>query len=309
MTLESCHANHHTPASQQTPVKKTPEILAILGAIGPGKQSDRLGDHDFESGENALNEFANAAKRLSRLIEVVVHKQDSIATSIVWAEALGLDPLLAQNDPHEVQAKLTVLRQEVDLAGKLMAETPFSKDLYEPYLSRVRSTISVSNISAQWGNYKHYLQADTRLALKYCAEILPAEPEISMDELQTVLDSVHQLRLEIERSALAPAVREFLLNQLAIIEKGIQDYPIRGGSAIKEAFRQGFADFGSQCEVVKTEHDENETSKVIKVWSALKTAGKEVVEADRIASAYVSLIDKGQHAAKALLSFFDSELS
>ncbi|MBP6188923.1 MAG: hypothetical protein KA440_08190 [Azonexus sp.] len=253
-----------------------------------------------------MNEFANPAKRLSRLIEDVVQKQDSISTAVVWAEALGLDPTLAQNDPHEVQAKLTVLRQEVDLAAKLMADTPFSKDLYEPYLSRVRSTISVGNISASWNNYKHYLEVDTRLALKYCAEILPAEPEVSTEELQTVLDSVHRLRQEIEGSALAPAVREFLLNQLAIIEKGIQDYPIRGGSAIRDAFKQGFTEFGSHCDVVKTDQDEMETSRVVKVWSSFKTAGKEIVEADRIASAYVGLIDKGQDAAKALLAFFDA---
>jgi hypothetical protein len=256
-----------------------------------------------------LNEFANPAKRLSRLIEVVAQKHDSTSTAAVWAEALGLDPTEAQTDPHEVQAKLTMLRLEVDLAGKLMNETAFAKDLYEPYLSRVRSTISVGNISAQWANYKHNLQADTRLALMYCAQILPAEPEVSMEELQSVLDSVHRLRQEIEETELAPAVREFLLHQLAIIEKGIQDYPIRGGSAIKDAFKQGFADFGSQCEVVKTERDENETSKVVKVWSALKTAGKEIVEADRIASAYVGLIDKGQNATKALLAFFDSGLN
>lgn len=256
-----------------------------------------------------MNEFANPAKRLSRLIEVVVQKQDSTPTSVVWAEALGLDPTLSQNDPHEVQAKLTVLRQEVDLTAKLMTDTPFSIDLYDPYLSRVRSTISVGNISAPWSHYKPNLQADTRLALKYCAEILPAEPEVSTEELQTVLDSVHRLRQEIEQSELAPAVREFLLNQLAIIEKGIQDYPIRGGSAIKDAFKQGFADFGSHCDVVKTDQDEMATSRVVKVWSAFKTVGKEIVEADRIASAYVALIDKGQHATKALLAFFDSGLN
>lgn len=241
-----------------------------------------------------MNEFANPAKRLSRLIELVVQEQDAAATSAVWAKALGLDQTMAQNDPHEVQAKLTVLRQEVDLTAKLMADTPFSKDLYEPYLSRVRATISVGNISAQWSNYKHYLQVDTRLALKYCAEILPSEPEISIEELQTVLDSVHRLRQEIEQSALAPAVREFLLNQLAIIEKGIHEYPIRGGTAIKKAFEEGFADCVSHVEIIRTEANQAENSKVGKIWSDLKSAGKEFVEADRIASSLASLADKGQ---------------
>ena len=247
-----------------------------------------------------MNEFANPAKRLSRLIEDVVQKQDSTSTAAVWAEALGLDPTLAQSDPHEVQAKLTVLRQEVDLTAKLMADIAFSRDLYEPYLDRVRSTISVGNISANGGNYKHYLQVDTRLALKYCAEILPAEPEISMEELQTVLDSVHRLRREIEQSELAPAVREFLLNQLAIIEKGIQDYPIRGGSAIKEAFKHGFAECVSHSDIVQAKENQAETSKVGKIWSDFKSAGKEFVEADRIATSLISWIERGRAILESL---------
>ena len=35
-------------------------------------------------------------------------------------------------------------------------------------------------------------------------------------------------------------------------------------------------------------------SKVGEVWSAMKVAGKEFVEADRISNAYIGLIEKGQ---------------
>lgn len=252
-------------------------------------------------GATYVNEFANPAKRLSRLIEIVVHKQDGASTAAVWAEALGLDPTEALVDPHEVLAKLIVLRHEINLMEKMMSETAFSKDLYEPYLQRVRSTISLGNISAQWVNFKNNLKADTRLALRYCAEILPAEPEVSMEELQKVLDSVHHLRDEIEQSELTLQVREFLLSQLMIIEKGIHDYPIRGGIAIKNAFREGFADCMAHAETVPTEGNQAEISRVGKIWSDFKSAGKEFVEADKIASSLVSMAEKGQ----ALLNFFN----
>jgi len=243
-----------------------------------------------------MNEFGNPAKRISRLVQLVAPKPDGTSSAVVWAEAFGLDAKRAEHDPQEVLSWLMVLREEIDLTEKLMSSTPFSKGLYEPYLKRVRSTISLSNISASWGTFKKSLQADTQLALRYCAEILPEEPEVSVEELQHVLDAVHRLREEIEKSDFAPAVRDFLVKQLAIIEKGIQDYPIRGGVSIKNAFKEGFADCIAHADAFPAEADRAEISKIGRVWGALKSAGKEFVEADRIANSLVGLVDKGKLA-------------
>jgi len=253
-----------------------------------------------------LNEYANPAKRLLRFVEQVSHKPDQVSTVQVWADALGLDPQIANNDPHQVLIKLKLLREEVDLVEKLMAETPFSAQLYAPYLDRVRRTISVPNSSAGWSNYKQNLQADTLLALRYCSEILPPEPELAMEDLQSVLDKVSELRLEIESLTLSRGVRDFLLRQLDIIENGIHDYPIKGGSAIKNAFKEGFADFASNAYSLEKEADKAEASKVARVWGALQIAGKGFVETDRIATAYVHLIEKGQNASQALIGWFNS---
>lgn len=254
-----------------------------------------------------MNEYNNPAKRLFRLIEQVAKKPDQISTAHAWAEVLGLDAQSTANDPHQVQAKLKSIREEVDLVGKLMAETSFSPMLYAPYLDKVRKTISVSNIDAGWANYKHpNLQADTLLALQYCSEILPSEPDISMEELQSVLDKVNKLRSEIETLALSRSVRDFLLRQLDIIENGIHDYPIKGGSAIKNAFKEGFADLASNADSLEKEADKAEASRVVQVWGAFRTAGKVFVETDRFASAYISLIEKGQNASQALIGWFDS---
>jgi len=248
-----------------------------------------------------MNEYSNPAKRILRLVEQIAHKPEGTPSAVIWAEAFGLDTKQAEHDPHEVLSKLMLLREEIDLAEKLMADTQFSKGLYEPYFKRVRSTISFNNISASWGNFKKNLQADTQLALRYCSEILPPESEVSINELQNVLDAAHRLREEIEQSELTPVVRDFLLKQLAIIEKGIQDYPIRGGLSIKSAFKEGFADCIARADAFPTETNQAEISKIGKVWGALRSAGKEFVEADRIAASLAGLADKG----RALLDFLN----
>lgn len=236
------------------------------------------------------------------LIEQIAQKADHMPTGHAWAEVLGLEAQGITNDPHPVQAKLKSIREEIDLVEKLMTETTFSQALYAPYLDRVRKTVSVSNIDSPWANYKQpNLQADTILALRYCSEILLPEPSISIEELQLVLDKVNELRSEIENIQLSRSVHDFLLRQLDIIENGIHDYPIKGGNAIKNAFKEGFSDLASNADSLEKEADKAEVSKIARVWGAFQAAGKTFVETDRIATAYVNLIENGQNASQALI--------
>ncbi len=54
-----------------------------------------------------------------------------------------------------------------------------------------------------------------------------------------------------------------------------------------------------------SEVDKKAASKVNQVWSAIKVAGKEIVEVDRIANAYVKLIDKGQAASDVIIGLLN----
>lgn len=241
-----------------------------------------------------MNEFSNPARRILQLVKQIAGKPEGKPSTVIWAEAFGLDTKQAEHDPHEVLSKLMLLREEIDLAEKLMADTPFSAGLYKPYFDRVRSTISLSNISASWGNFNKNLQAETQLALRYCSEILPPEPDVSIGELQNILDAARRLREEIGQSELNSVVREFLLKQLTIIEKSIQDYPIRGGVSIKNAFKEGFADCIALADAFPKETNQAEISKIGKIWRDLRSAGKEFVEADRIAASLAGLAEKGR---------------
>lgn len=256
-----------------------------------------------------MSEFTNSAKRILKLVEQLADKPDQPSAAQVWAEVFGLDAEKANTDPHVVYTRLNLVREEVDLIDSLMRDTKFSEILYEPYLSRVRKAVSVNNINASWNNYKNNLQPDTILALKYCAEILPSEPLLAMEELQGVLDKVYELRQEINNCHLSRGIRDFLISQLSIIERGILEYPIKGSSAIKRAFHDGFSDLASHADNLEKEEDKVEASKVAGIWSSLKTAGKEFVEADRIASAYINLIEKGQAVSKVVIMFLNSDAS
>lgn len=249
--------------------------------------------------------FTNPAKRVFAQIQKAANRPDQPSAAATWAEIFGLDPGQANKDPHTVYMRLNLLRGEIDLIESMMKDTSFTEKLYVPYLDRVRKAVSVNNITASWSSYKQHLQPDVFLALRYCAEILPQEESISIEELQAILDKVRELQLEIENSNLSAGVHAFLISQLSIIEKAIVEYPFKGGSAIKNAFREGFADLATHADNLEKADDKKEARKVAGVWSSLKAVGKEFVEADRIATAYINLIEKGQSASEAVIGLLN----
>ncbi len=205
-------------------------------------------------------------------------------------------------------AKLGLLRDQVDLVQSSMGYTDFSSNLYKPHLDKIRKTVTVGNIAAGWNNYKPNLSPDTILSLRFCAEIIKDESEISVDELQNLLSKISELRSEIESSDIVGPTYDFIISQLNIIEDAIRDYPIVGGNAVKRAFKNGFSDLTERAEDLAGNEEVVATGKLGKIWKDFKSAGGEFVEADRIANAYIGLIEKGQSLSESVqsLPFFGS---
>jgi hypothetical protein len=250
-----------------------------------------------------VKDLTNSAKRILNLVQLAKRKSDQLPMSEIWGDVFGLDAKLVKEDPYQVYEKLRFLRGELDLLEQLMQDTEFSSSLYEPYIQMVRNTISVTNLTAAWGNYKAYLKEETILAFKYCAEIIPSEPSLEQTDLENILSTINQLKMEIESSSLSNGMHKFLISQLSIVENAIQNYPITGGASIKKAFSEGFTDLVENADNISkaSEVDKKVASKVSEVWGAIKVVGKEIVEADRIANAYVKLIDKGHAASDAII--------
>lgn len=239
------------------------------------------------------------------MVELAKSKPDSHPASMVWASVLGLDADRAPDDPHEVTARLQQIRREIDILEAAMRGTTFSSGLYAPYLENVRRMVSVPNISAGWSQYVHFGNAETLLALRYCAEILESEEAISHEDMQALLDEIHQFRTDITERDISAAAKEFLLHQLAIMEEGIQGYPIQGGRIIKDAFKRGVGDAVTVEESVMHEAGTEQISRLKKLWKGLQAGTKGVADLEKLASNIVSLLEKGSaivESASKLLS-------
>ena len=242
-----------------------------------------------------MDNKTNSAQRVLEIMEQVLSKSSEIAAAQAWAEVFGLDAKLAVSDPHHVWQKLSLIRIEIDAIPGLMAQTPIPDRLYLPYLNQLKLVVSAPNISAPWKSYSGNISAEARLALGFCANLIPSEPVVSKDELQKVLDLVVQLKVEIEALSLSPGLQEFLIRQLAIIQTGVLDYPISGISSIKNAIKEGVMDIPPDVSSPTDEgtKDKEGSSKVGRAWKVFHNVAKGVVDTDKLLTTLVTRLEQG----------------
>jgi hypothetical protein len=187
-------------------------------------------------------ERTNPAKRLFSILSLTLRMADGTPMLQVWGGVFGIAADGAEADPHAVSNRLGLVRDEVLLLRKLMLGTSFSSDLYEPALVGILNVISVANLSSSLGNFRYNLNEHNMLALRWCAQSIESENALSHEELQRLLDALAAFRKTIEEDDLPEPVRVFVLHQIDLIVRGINDYPIRGRKAMRDAAKQAAAD-------------------------------------------------------------------
>jgi hypothetical protein len=239
-----------------------------------------------------MDEYTNSAKRLLAIIERILAIPDGTTVAQAWIKALGLDSEKFKENPHELYQQIGRISSEIESVGRGMAGCLLSKPLYAPYLDRLQRTVSISNFDTSWGSFKPFLQSDTLLSLRVCAELLPREPIIPLAELESLLNSIIEIRNEINEASLSLKTKEFLLRQLSILEAGIRDYPLSGNRSITEAFHKGFNEVANASAPEKP-GEEAAYARVMQIWKGLWRSSKEVLHMDNLLTFMGKKIEEG----------------
>ncbi len=246
--------------------------------------------------------FNNSARRILNILNKLPNAASNDTAFIAWSRALDTVENISQQDIHELQRKLGLLKKELDLLQNSMSLTTFSGSLYLPYIKRISETVSIANLDSAWANYANQLGPEVMLCMRYCSEILPSDPNVKFEELEELLSKIKSFRQEINNSSLPNFTCQFVNSQIDIIENAILDFPIKGGIAVKQAFAEGFSDLSDKADSLAEDEVIAVTSKIGGYWKDLKKAGDEFVIADRVANAYLGLIDKGESLANSIIS-------
>lgn len=218
-----------------------------------------------------MPERVNAAHRLDHFVRQAVTFPDGTSTVEVWTQVFGITDSDAPTTAVEVVRMVGLLRKQViEVRGK-MQNTSVRPVRYEDGLNNILLGLDVQNLSAQWTDYNRYLRPDIISVLGWCADSLPAEEEvIDTEDLDRFKEEVRTFGDRIAASSVPDYVKSFALEQVAIIEQAIRDYPVVGARAFKRGYVEAFFNFSENQNTYLEREDEEEMQELRGFWGQLQ---------------------------------------
>ncbi|SEQ62301.1 hypothetical protein [Nitrosomonas ureae] len=242
-----------------------------------------------------MNKFSNSGHRILNILLKLQNQSQKINTAKTWANILEINDENVESDSYELNQKLILIRNELNLFEKKMINSKYTEDLYKPYVEHLKLVVTPISLNANWSQYSSYINGELILSFKFCAQILDDEPLIDFTELQNLFAKINDFKETVSNSTLNETQKQFILDQIDILEKAINNYPIMGNSAIIKAFEDGYVDYLKNSEIVESINDDHtfkNKNNLPKLWSELKTISKVIVQVDKISNAFVSITEK-----------------
>ena len=239
----------------------------------------------------------NSATRLHRLLKALGEQPDKRRVSDAWAMVLGINEVDDDKRSYETVEALGRLHRQVDTARRLMRSTEISQELYESALNRCKRAMSVDTLSAKMSDIRQNLAPDVLIAIAWCGETLAQdEQELEPEVLAELQSEVEALRAAIEREDLPASLREFVSEQIQIIEKALREFPIVGARALSEALFQGYSHTQESGDAMNEAPHAPEINTLGSIWGRIRDLPGALQKADKTLGAVQGIADKGLKA-------------
>lgn len=173
------------------------------------------------------------------------------ASSINSSTLRVLQQCLGVNSNVEAFRQLARLHDLVDEVILFAhAESGLPRSSIDKYIPTIRSALTFSNLDAPWGNYAHNINSNVLVALDMIAssDHVKQDGSISEEELSDLGEEIEILFNSIASNFELPReFREFLLRQLELMRRAVQEFRITGAggftkyleSLVAERIRNG----------------------------------------------------------------------
>jgi hypothetical protein len=197
-----------------------------------------------------MAEKENSAFRLHRFIERMLSQPPNILTAEVLVNAFGVKKthdVWSQNElvlrvGSLLFAELHSLKEESGRAG-------FTTKSLEP-IEGAFGKLSVSGLTVQWQHNSPVFKACLTPLHIFGEGLADEGAPISKADLIDLQDSISKLRENVQKSDLRADVKNFVYEQLDIIERAINNYPLVGMKAFRAAVREGMFHEAEHMEIV-----------------------------------------------------------
>lgn len=169
------------------------------------------------------------------------------------------------------------MRAEVDILKDELAASKITPARYAGPIESIEAALTVRSLAASWSNFQGYLNDGTITALGLFSEFIrDDESAVEEEGLGEIWGAIETLRERLEHAAdFSETVRDYLLRQLAILERAIRDYRIRGAAAFQDASLLAFEI--SRKPVVETAEEAEQVREVEGLWGRLAKIAKRAV--------------------------------
>lgn len=213
----------------------------------------------------------NAAGRLLDLFDRAKRAEGNQAAVEVWATVLGVPGAGTARD-REVAHLLTLAGDQV-VQLRAAAKRAGAQNSYLHRVDQTEGFLSVLVLGANWDTQvKPQLTDAVSAILETYAGMLPEDDERIPDEaLHHAQTTVTTLRDEVGRADLPAAVKAFLLRQIALMERAIREYPLRGAPAFRDASDASAVDWAESAPTVAPYVDAPAVRNVKGLWERVDT--------------------------------------
>ena len=191
----------------------------------------------------------NPAARLAAIFDEarrVARPQDP--AMLTWAAVFKLPGGAGVNEvdrQFELMRLLGELHVQLQEVRRRAASTGLRAKNYEQQLGNISQALLPNRLYAVWQDLASFLNAEALLALNTLADLLgDDELPVPADALSLLLTDVAALEQEVRESTLDAELKSFVFVQLDAIRAAVRDYPIRGASALQDAYQRAMWEWG-----------------------------------------------------------------
>jgi hypothetical protein len=225
----------------------------------------------------------NSASRIHALLTKAMAHGDK-ALFAVLAEIFEVKGASDAETGVLVLPRLNWFYIELQLLEDQARTTSLSAHLYDHSFSRIRLVISPLQLQAGWHGMRGNLTPDVLLALAFLNEMLPSEETaVPAEEITAIVAELEDLNSLVLNSELPIALRRFIQHQLHLIELALDQYPIFGAKALREAGRSAIGEIiETQGTVEAPTQSPDALSKLGQLWKRVNTAADVALKAEKV---------------------------
>jgi hypothetical protein len=154
----------------------------------------------------------------------------------------------------------------------------YSEQSYSPILQAFESRLTLPALMGQWAQNKPAFAACAPPLLVFAESLRSEEQAVSVAELSELSKQVAELIEALKTAELPDYVKQFVLEQIAIINRAIRDYPIAGAKAFKRAVEEGVFHDIEHAEEMANYEKSPEVSKLKDIQGRVVRAAKFTIE-------------------------------